>query len=350
MDKKKMWKEIRKTAGKLLILLVPFFVLLPLYCCLFPEYYMDDEYAMYKHQKDYVKEHKEYNRVLILGDSRAKAGFVPAMLSEDCYNLALGGATPIEGYYSLKEYLENHPSPDVVIISYAPMHYMDVDTLWTRSIYFHTLDTEDFLEIVTIAKKAEGNEHILLPNYPAEYMMYKLYLPNKYATALKKSGFFFRHEQTKAKYEQMEAQRGQSYYGMAESSDSFNGEAKVTDFQENDVITYYLKQIFSLCEANNIQVIVKNMPMNEASYNILTEDFKNHYEEYMTTLENGFPKVTFQTALTCYKNDYFGDADHLNEKGTKQFTENMKAENPNLFNRPLSYSSKRTDLKWKKHF
>ncbi|MBD5465958.1 MAG: hypothetical protein HDR22_09130 [Lachnospiraceae bacterium] len=326
-----MWKEIGKTAGKLLILLVPFFVLLPLYCRFFPEYYMDDEYAMYRQQKDYVQGSTGNDRIVILGDSRAKAGFVPDLLSGDCYNLSLGGATPIEGYYTLKEYLANHPLPETVVLSYAPMHYMDVDTLWTRSVYFHTMDTEDFMEIIKTAKEYKDQESILIDNYPMEYVMYQTYMPNKYATALKKAGFLFRYRKTKAKYAQMEESRGQSYYGTAKSSDSFNGEAKVTDFRENDVITHYMEQIFSLCQANKIQVIVKNMPMNEASYSILTEDFKNHYTQYMDTLAEKYETVVFDTKIHSYPNDCFGDADHLNPKGTKKFCQALMEAYPALF-------------------
>lgn len=330
-----MWKEIRKTAGKLLILLAPFFVLLPLYCAFFPEYYMDDEYAMYRQQKDYVQGSTEGNSVIILGDSRAKAGFIPELFSKDCYNLSLGGATPIEGYYTLKEYLKHHPLPETVILSYAPMHYMDVDTLWTRSVYFHTMDTEDFMEIINTAKEYEDNQNqsILIDNYPVEYVMYKAYMPNKYATALKKAGFVFRFQKTKEKYAQMEAARGQSYYGTAEYSDSFNGEAKVTDFSANRIITHYMQQIFSLCRANNIRVIVKNMPMNEASYGILAEDFKTHYFQYMEALQSWHETVIFDTDLTAYPNDCFGDADHLNTKGTERFHQELKEEYPELFKR-----------------
>lgn len=329
-----MWKEIGKTAGKLLILLVPFFVLLPLYCAFFPEYYMDDEYAMYKQQKDYVKGSREENSVIILGDSRAKAGFVPDWFAKDCYNLSLGGATPIEGYYSLKEYLENHPVPETVILSYAPMHYMDVDTLWTRSVYFHTMDTEDFMEIINTAKEYEDddNQSILIDNYPVEYVMYKAYMPNKYATALKKAGFVFRYQKTKEKYAQMEAGRGQSYYGTADYSDSFNGEAKVTNFLPNRIITHYmLWELLSLCSDNNIHVIVKNMPMNEASYAILTDDFKTHYAQYMEALQSWYENFIFDTDLTAYPNDCFGDADHLNKKGTERFYQELKEEYPELF-------------------
>ena len=36
-----MWKEIGSIVKKLILLLFPFFLLLPLYCMLFPENYLD---------------------------------------------------------------------------------------------------------------------------------------------------------------------------------------------------------------------------------------------------------------------------------------------------------------------
>ena len=129
-----MWKEIGRLFGKLVLLVAPFFVVLPLYCAHFQDYYMDDEYAMYHAQRDYLLENQDHNDVIILGDSRTKAGLMPELLSDSTYNLALGGASPIEGYYSLREYLDNHPAPGTLILCYAPMHYMDVDTLWTRTV------------------------------------------------------------------------------------------------------------------------------------------------------------------------------------------------------------------------
>ena len=50
-----MWKEIGSIVKKLILLLFPFFLLLPLYCMLFPENYLDGEYAMYRQQQDYVQ-------------------------------------------------------------------------------------------------------------------------------------------------------------------------------------------------------------------------------------------------------------------------------------------------------
>lgn len=318
-----MWKDIRQITCKLIALILPFFVLLPLYCRFFPMYYLDDEYAMYRQQKDYVtgQLNIEDARILILGDSRTKAGFKPQLLWDGTYNIALGGGTPIEGYYSLKEYLQHHKAPETVVMAYAPMHYMDVDTLWTRSVYFHTLSEEDFRDLTKRASEFEDTKNILIEDYKTEYLMYKYYMPNKYATALKKSAFVGRHEKTSEKYNLMVEFDGYSTYGTAEQSGDINGEAKVSDFAPSDILTWYLEETFALCREHNIDVVLEQTPMNETSYGILTPEFKEHYRGYMQELVRKYPDEEIYPDFYCYPNDCFGDADHLNNRGVVKFDE-----------------------------
>lgn len=326
-----MWKLIFKLIGKLLLLIIPFFVLLPLYCAHFQEYYLDDEYAMYHAQRDYLLNSNEKNKVIIIGDSRTKAGFLPKELSEDTYNLALGGASPIEGYYSLKEYLANHEKPETVIIAFAPMHYMDVDTLWTRTIYFHNISNQDAKELFESAKKFSCTDKIIPKDYGFDYLCYRYYMPNKYATALKNAGFVFRHKQTTAKYEEMMLEKGHSYYGLADSSDGIDGEAKVSDFVASDIITDYMNRMIALCVDNGIHVIVETAPVNETSYSIFTDAFKTHYREYMTNMQKSNPMAEIYTDFYCWGNDQFGDADHLNERGSKAYSAFIKEKYTQVF-------------------
>lgn len=327
-----MWKDVREIICKLIVLILPFFILLPLYCSLFQSWYLDDEYAMYQQQKDYVsgKMDADKVRVLVMGDSRTKAGFHPMLLWEGTYNIALGGATPIEGYYSLKEYLSNHEPPETVVMAYAPMHYMDVDTLWKRSVYFHTLDKADFKDLTKRAKQFEDTESILIENYKTEYLMYQLYLPNKYATALKKSLFVTRREKTEQKYDMMVESKGYTMYGTAAQADGINGEAKVSDFSESDIITWYLGETFRLCETYGIQVVLEQTPMNETSYRILTPEFKEHYRSYMYGLAQQYPEVLIYPDFYCYPNDCFGDPSHLNTHGAQVFDDFLKQKYGNM--------------------
>lgn len=326
-----MWQQIWKLVQKFIGIVLPLFIVLPLYCALFPMWYMDEEYAMYRQQKDYVTENQDANSVLIIGDSRTKAGFIPDELSDNCYNLALGGTTPIEGYYTMKEYLEHHPAPEYVVIAYAPMHYMDVDALWTRNIYFHVMNREDTAELFQIAADCQNNENILIENYRLEYAMYRFYMPNKYCTALKNAAFIGRHGANVSKYQQMTLERGHNFFGLANGSGDVNGEAKEADFISSDVITIYMQKIFDLCSEQGIRVVVEQLPMNETSRSILTEDFKSHYRQYMEELAIANPTVQIFGDFYMYPNDYFGDADHLNQAGASAYCQFMKERYPDLF-------------------
>lgn len=330
-----MWKEIRSICMKLLLLMLPFFILLPLYCRFFPFYYLDEEYAMYQQQYDFVHakekameiEGKGNPQVLIIGDSRAKAAFDPMLLSSEgnqVYNLSLGGTTAIEGYYTLKNYLKNHEKPKTVVACYAPMHMMDVDTLWTRCIYFHTFDKESFWDLTEEAKAFSKTENVLIAHYNVEYLMHQLYLPNKYATALKKSAFVLRHRKTKQKYKDMVSAYGHTFYGQADYSDGIDGEAKVADFDASDLIRHYMQRMIDLCQENGIQIIVEQAPVNETSYGIISAEFKEHYRDYMSKLASENNTYSIYTDFYCYPNDCFGDADHLNAKGVETYCYQMR--------------------------
>ena len=326
-----MWRDIFRLLRNFILIVLPLFAALSIYCACFPMWYIDEEYAFFRQQKDYVTENADYNQTVIIGDSRTMAGFVPEELSDGCYNLALGGTTPIEGYYTLKEYLEYHPAPEYVVVAYAPMHYMDVDALWTRNIYFHVMNPEDTKELFAIAATCESNENILIEDYPLEYLMYQFYMPNKYCTALKNSGFVFRHEANVEKYELMETTRGQNYFGLADGSADVNGEAKKADFIASDVVTLYMQKLFDLCKEQGITVVVEQLPMNETSRNILTDDFKLHYRQYMSELAAANPEVQMYGDFYMYPNDFFGDADHLNPLGAAEYCLYMKQRYPEIF-------------------
>lgn len=326
-----MWKDIAKIAYKLVALILPFFIVLPLYCANFQDYYMDDEYAMYHAQRDYLLENHDYNKVIILGDSRTKAGLLPKALSKSTYNLALGGASPMEGYYSLKEYLSAHEKPETLLLCYAPMHYMDVDTFWTRTVYFHNITREDAYEVFEKAENFQCVDKILIENYKLEFLQYQLYMPNKYATALKNAGFIFRHDKTVEKYKKVKRNKGHAYYGLDEFSDGIDGEAKVSDFVPSDIITDYMHRIMDLCEQEGIRVIVETAPVNATSYGIFTDEFKAHYREYMTNLQARHPEATVYTDFYRFENDQFGDADHLNKRGSENFTAFIKEKYPEVF-------------------
>ena len=134
------------------------FALLPLiavtgYTCLNPMGYMDEEYPSWHYTKmvqtgaEMPMEKAEAS--LILGDSRAMADLVPAMLDENYVNLGVGGATTIEMYYTLKHYIEVNGTPKRAVIMFAPFHYSYMDNYENRTLYFHHLTFREAMELYT---------------------------------------------------------------------------------------------------------------------------------------------------------------------------------------------------------
>lgn len=332
-----MWRQIGKLASRILIVVLPVVLVMQLFCFAFPMAYMDVEYAMYKQQKDYISKNHDANRVLILGDSRAKASFVPDVLGDDVYNISLGGISPVESYYMLKEYLENHDAPEYLFLAYAPMHLSCVNEqndnfiLWKRCIYFHTFNQDDFFELARKRNHFENNEIIEREHIYLEYAMHKFYFPNKYGTALKKMFFENRYKANREKYDLMVKQRGYSLFGVDGENGGINGEAKLDDFLYSDMLDYYLNQIFELCRQHEIKVVMEQLPMTETSYIIIKDAFYDHYEEYLNQLARNNPDVLINPYLTMYSNTLFGDADHLNTEGAKMFSESIKERYPQVF-------------------
>lgn len=325
-----MWREIGKLIAKIACIILPVVLIMQIFCALFPMYYMDGEYAMYRQQKDYISSENDYNRILIIGDSRAKASFVPDILGEGVYNLALGGITPIESYYMLEEYLEKHDAPQYLILAYAPMHLCAQDeehenyVLWNRCIYFHTFDQDDFFTLIKERKQYQNNLIVDRDYIYAEYFMYKYYFPNKYGAALKKALFENRHKLNQDKYDEMITNRGYSLFGTAGVNGGVNGEAHFDDFSACDFTDDYLNRVFDLCRENNIRVILEQLPMTETSYRIINANFFLHYEEYLKNVASNNPDVIINPNVEMYNDTLFGDIDHLNTEGSTMYSNIIK--------------------------
>lgn len=320
--------DIKKLIYKLFLVTIPITFLL-LYCALFPMDFLDGEVALYKQQKDYINNTNDYNKVLILGDSRAKSGFIPKNLSKDTYNLALGGVSSPEMYITLRNYLENHEKPKTVFIAFAPTHSIYADAFWTRGIYFHYLSTKEFIEIMKKATEYNDKDY-LIDNYLTEYINYKLYLPNKYAAAIKNSKD--REKINDEKYIKVNNNKGQIYFGQAKVNENLNQETVVEKFVPSKTIDYYLNQIIELCINNEIDVIIEQIPFNKASYDGVSAEFVNGYQEYMESIQKKYPSIIVNTELSYLTNDNFGDPSHLNEQGAKKYTNMILRKYNYIFN------------------
>ena len=100
-----------------------------------PSAFLDREYPIWQ-AKLRLLDTCDLGSILVVGDSRAAADIIPALLPGRASNLAIGGAQPVESYFAVKRALQCPNPPGRVVISHSMGHFFLPDTFWTRSARF----------------------------------------------------------------------------------------------------------------------------------------------------------------------------------------------------------------------
>lgn len=319
---------------KCILAALPLLILIG-YTALFPFAYMDAEYPAWAYSKEasHTRQPEQEDAVLILGDSRAMADILPTELGSNVQNLAVGGATAIEMYYTLSSYLKYNEAPDTAVVMFAPFHYSYMDNFWERTVYFNYLSVSELSEVFSNARQT-ASETVLTENCLMEAVSYRLRLPNKYLPALANSRLFMRCSDNKALYQQLSKERGHGLFGTADGSSDLSYEVNYTQMQHSGdaaLIALYLNKLLALCEEQNIRVILEQPPMNEASYAKLQNSYLSEYTIYMEETQSNYPDFLINSEIPCYENRFFGDSSHLNHTGGAVYTQEFKTKYADLF-------------------
>lgn len=282
----------------------------------------DEEYASYQQTLDYINQSTEYNHTLIFGDSVAKAGVIPELISENTYNISMAGATTIEQYYMLEDYLTHHEPPKTLIMLYfIGAHDSIDDFFWNRTLYFNCLTTKQFQEIAQNGAFAENEKRGAMFNF----WQYKLCSPTKYYAAIKNAMFENRYEVNQKEYEVAQKSKGQHYFGTEASFAPDN--VTITGkkhFQPLDIIDLHMQKAIQQCIDNGIQVIIEQHPINASTNANMSHEYKQEYMDYMKSLAEKYPDIIVNTEYNICDDDWLGDFSHLNQNGATQFTTQLK--------------------------
>lgn len=287
--------------------------------------YFDGEYPSWRQQKDYTHTKDDQSQIIFLGDSAFKAAVIPDQLNNSAYNLSLGGAGPIEMFYSLKTYLKNHPKPQKIFVSIAPMHFIYLDRYRDRTIYFHFLDPRDQIE--SQLKIFNRDKVPLIDRFwqSIDTLQFMIKFPTKYFQTIKNSELA-RGEINEQMYQQVKNERGHMLFGNdPEWFNHFEPHPQLlVDFKLLQSEDYYIRQIFKLCRDNNIEVHMLQTPINHLTFEAAkNHNYFNPYQDYLRTLKNDL-NVDIETDLKFYDIHLFGDHLHLNKKGAEIYTKNLK--------------------------
>jgi len=281
-------------------------------------YYESREYPMWVHVKRLINTESETKQKLILiGDSRAKAGYEPALSEDNTLNLTVGGSTPIEGYFILQTFLRNNPVPSALVLSYSPLHLTHGMYFWERTVKY------DFLTDNELAKITDDLVEYNDPGVGEVNQIWKYkYLTSMYISSvvqgIKKKRWIINK---KVKHD-LVSSKGHAYFGTREGTTSLNGEVKfANNFKRSELIHYYFVKLIELAKSKSIKVYWYTMPFNQASCEVVSSDLVNNFNKYIDFVEKK-TKFSVIKKIHCMDNRYFGDGSHV-YKGSELTTKDI---------------------------
>lgn len=279
--------------------------------------FLDSEYPKWKAKFDLIQENKNKDiDILILGDSRTMAGIIPKKLKGNTLSLALGGGTPVESYLILEEVINKKIRVKNLIIAISPYHYMVQDSFYNRSVYFDLFDKESLKKVIENDKKYEKRGYIKELS-KIEYLK-KPFLYGKQLFNYQKNRNIKILEKTKL-------EKGHSFFGLAEESNGETFESGYKEFEVLPVHNFYMNELIKLAEKNNINLIIEQMPINEATFKNINKNFIINFKKYMQSLKEKNNLKNVNLNIWYMENKYFGDVSHVNSNGADIVTEKLKS-------------------------
>ena len=305
----------------LILLSIPLFALCAA-AFILPMSYMAVEYVEWDEEFENSEEPYIDAKTLIIGDSRAKSSVLPAKLHEDTYNIAIGGATPIEMYYAVENYIEHNGAPENAIVIFAPYHFCDIDN-WDQTLYFNFLSPG---EIATIYLKGlrTGDPVVSSKGRIADMISFRLRLPSKYLAQMYESKFVGRKGENLEKFNLIREDMGYCEFGDADGDDGYTMEVNHETFDYSPLVVYYYERLIDMLEENGVNVIIAQPPINQASADVLHQGFADGFTAYMKDVASRHPDMEVIPEICVYPNELFGDSIHVNRKGAGVYTEELK--------------------------
>lgn len=281
---------------------------------------LEYDYALWMQQKDYIENNSDYNRIVILGDSSAQFNIDLDWGWDDTRILAVGAMRMPALYYSLENYLENHPAPEAVILSVTyDRFYGDYDEFLSKGICFHYLNRNEIKEILDTSKQVGSS---LLENV-SNYEMFRYYYrtPDLFtleALRTLSGGAVGRNEEI---YKETTKRKGSYSYSAPDfSMTQVTKSAEDGKIYMDPLMISYLDRMIEICDKNSIKLIMVQAPMNKASYEKLDQEWIDQFNEMMEPFEG---RLIEENEFPVYPNEYFYSSNHMNKKGIEHYTEDL---------------------------
>jgi hypothetical protein len=295
-----------------------------------PMFFLDPEFPMWVAKKEMLNQ-CHGNETVILGDSRAMADLIPKKIDASVVNLAIGGAGPIEMYYASRQLLDSCTvAPRKVVISVAPFHFVYAENYWGRTALFHFLSYKEMSEVRRTSEAfGDGTVYSTVAVFGSVENMAKDWLytssfPSLYIGGMLQGRFVFREGSNRSVLEAIRAERGYHAFGDADGFSGIGAEAYLQGFAPSRLLNTYFDRLIRLYGDAGLTLEFMTMPLNEASYRVLPDHFREEFSEYLEAYHQRYPWFVVRgDPLPCLPSTVFGDAFHLNRRGAEWWSEKV---------------------------
>jgi hypothetical protein len=294
----------------------------------FREGFLAPEYGMWMAKRDLVQSCR-FAPTIVQGDSRMVAGVMPEKLG-DATNLALGGATPIEMYYTALHASSCPNPPQRVVLSFSPAQLMNTQYFWPRTALFGYLSYDELEQVRREARSVGDKALYSAPNVGdfdamLTNWLYAHHFPSYYMSSIINGRVIGRLSAYHKIQQEMAETRGQHLYGQANSVHATAEEADMAQFIASPLLDAYFARLLALYEKSGTQVYYIAAPWNQATYDRLQPGFTDQLGRYLEGLARRFPNLHVLVPYTHMDDEYYGDEYHLNARGAAIFSDQVAA-------------------------
>jgi hypothetical protein len=286
---------------------------LTLYVNVWKMHFLYHDYVNWKYVQDFLVEGSgEHNDFIVLGDSRVMAGYDPLAVTDiRTRNLALGGGSTIEAYFTLQRYLRSN-TVDSVILSITPYHLAKLDVFWTRTVKFRFLEPAELREVLRL--DAATTEPYFADRLMPMADYYSTYFPFAFRAELRNSFMQHRFSTNLALYEHNVAHRGLQFQGQNERTEGLSSDVNHKSIVPLPILDIYMEKLAKLAAENDIRLFWYTAPINTPTCNAIAEGYRDTFHHYLDSLNSRF-EMTVLSGIHCMDPDNFGDRGHLNRRG-----------------------------------
>jgi hypothetical protein len=294
-----------------------------------PLAFLDPEYPAWAAKSELLAR-CDLGDVVIVGDSRAAADIMPALMGEKATNLAVGGGESVEAFSAVRRALGCPKPPRLVIVSLNPGQFVHPDLFWERTVRFGFLDSGEIANLA-IASRASHDWSIYENGHGdgltgvVRAALYSVRFPTLYFGSLLKGGVFLRLWDNRRALAERLASRGQYFFGTAPGCSEVAIEGHLGAFRPLPVLDLYFDRMLGLLAARHVQVAFAAMPVNRETVAATRPAVAADFAAYLRRYEAKYPEFhVIGPSLIGWPDRFFGDDfSHLNPDGARRLSSRL---------------------------